>query len=81
MATRISIATRSELVEAMIERYRSSCRADKQRVLDEFVAVTRLSPITQSRRPIGDMPFAVAPRFERRWWCYGRLPAVSALNN
>ncbi len=30
----------TELVEAIIERYRSSCRADKQRILDEFVAVT-----------------------------------------
>ncbi|WP_287096262.1 hypothetical protein [Mesorhizobium sp.] len=29
-----------ESIEAIIERYRSSCRADKQRILDEFVAVT-----------------------------------------
>ncbi|MEF3127502.1 hypothetical protein OSZ70_25310 [Rhizobium leguminosarum] len=29
-----------EVVEAIIERYRSSSRADKQRILDEFVAVT-----------------------------------------
>ena len=34
------MATRSELIEAIIERYRSSCRADKRRILDEFVAVT-----------------------------------------
>ena len=40
MARRLSMATRSELVEAIIERYRSSDRADKQRILDEFVAVT-----------------------------------------
>ncbi|MGX9120925.1 hypothetical protein ACWTU6_30570 [Mesorhizobium sp. BHbsci] len=40
MASRISMATRAELVEAIIERYRSSCRTDKQRILDEFVAVT-----------------------------------------
>lgn len=40
MARRISMATRTELVEAIIERYRSSSRADKQRILDEFVAVT-----------------------------------------
>ncbi len=31
---------RTELIEAIIERYRSSCRADKHRILDEFVAVT-----------------------------------------
>src|SRR5690606_37815702 len=40
MASRSSMVTRTELVEAIIERYRSSCRADKQRILDEFVAVT-----------------------------------------
>lgn len=40
MAGHLSMATRSELVEAIIERYRSSRRADKQRILDEFVAVT-----------------------------------------
>lgn len=40
MARRISMATRTELIEAIIERYRSSCRADKHRILDEFVAVT-----------------------------------------
>lgn len=40
MARRISMATRMEVVEAIIERYRSSCRADKQRILDEFVAAT-----------------------------------------
>lgn len=34
------MATRTELIEAIIERYRSSCRADKHRILDEFVAVT-----------------------------------------
>ena len=34
------MATRTELVEAIIERYRSSSRVDKQRILDEFVAVT-----------------------------------------
>ena len=40
MARRISMATRTDLIEAIIERYRSSCRADKRRILDEFVAVT-----------------------------------------
>ena len=40
MARHLSMATRSELVEAIVERYRSSGRADKQRILDEFVAVT-----------------------------------------
>jgi len=34
------MAMRSELVEAIIERYRSSSRVGKQRILDKFVAVT-----------------------------------------
>ena len=34
------MATRTELVEAVGERYRSVDRASKGRVLDEFVAVT-----------------------------------------
>ncbi len=36
----VSMATRTELIEAIGERYRSSDRASKGRVLDEFVAVT-----------------------------------------
>ena len=34
------MATRTELIEAIGERYRSSDRVSKGRVLDEFVAVT-----------------------------------------
>lgn len=34
------MATRSELVEAIVERYRSGSRSDKRLILDEFVAVT-----------------------------------------
>ena len=34
------MATRAELVAAIVERYRSSSGADKQRILNEFVAVT-----------------------------------------
>ena len=37
---KVSMATRSELVEAVGERYRSADRRSKGRVLDEFVAVT-----------------------------------------
>ncbi|WP_234842836.1 transposase family protein [Sinorhizobium meliloti] len=40
MARRISMATRSELVAAIVERYRLGGRSDKCRILDEFVAVT-----------------------------------------
>ena len=37
---RVSMATRDELVTAVIERYRSGGRDEKGRILDEFVAVT-----------------------------------------
>ena len=37
---RVSIATRDELVAAVIERYSKGRRAEKGRILDEFVAVT-----------------------------------------
>jgi hypothetical protein len=40
MARRISMATRTELIEAIIQRYQSSRRTAKQQILDEFVAVT-----------------------------------------
>ena len=40
MARRVSMATRAELVGAVRERYRTSTRAEKQRILDEFVSVT-----------------------------------------
>ncbi|HEV2901019.1 MAG TPA: hypothetical protein VGX71_24885 [Pseudaminobacter sp.] len=36
----LSMATRSELTAAIVERYRAACGDDKRRILDEFVAVT-----------------------------------------
>src|SRR3954463_2308035 len=39
---RVSMATRDELVAAVIERYRNGRRAEKGRILDEFVAGTGL---------------------------------------
>jgi hypothetical protein len=38
--SKISTETRRELVAAIRERYRSALALDKQRILDEFVAVT-----------------------------------------
>ncbi len=40
MARRISMAARSEIAEAVVERYRSGRRSEKKQILDEFVAVT-----------------------------------------
>lgn len=40
MVGRMSMATRSELIEAITERYKVARRGDKCRILDEFVAVT-----------------------------------------
>jgi hypothetical protein len=39
---RLSMATRKELTAAVAERYRSSTRAEKARILDEFVVITGL---------------------------------------
>ena len=40
MARGISMATRKEIVEALGHRYRSAPRAEKCRILDEFIALT-----------------------------------------
>ena len=40
MAKKISAGTRHELVVALGARYRAAGKPDKQRILDEFVAVT-----------------------------------------
>ena len=40
MGTRMSIASRRELVAATASRYRASAKREKRRILDEFVAVT-----------------------------------------
>ena len=37
---RVSMATRDELIAAVINRYGGSDRREKTRILDEFVAVT-----------------------------------------
>jgi hypothetical protein len=36
----LSLASRRELIQAIAERYRSASRADKEKILDEFVEVT-----------------------------------------
>ncbi len=36
----LSMATRKELTAAVSERYRASTRAEKARILDEFVVIT-----------------------------------------
>jgi hypothetical protein len=37
---RVSMATKGELLAAIGDRYRASSRAERTRILDEFVAVT-----------------------------------------
>jgi hypothetical protein len=41
MARTVSTETRRDLLDAVRERYRGSLKAEKLRILDEFVAVTR----------------------------------------
>lgn len=74
------MAARSELIEAIVERYRMGCRDDKRRILDEFVAVTgyhrkhaiRCAIASLSHPAITDTAFAMAPMSARRLWCCGR---------
>jgi hypothetical protein len=40
MARRVSMATKGELLAAIGDRYRVSGRAERSKILDEFVAVT-----------------------------------------
>ena len=64
---RVSMATRDELVAAVVERYGRSKRLEKTRILDEFAAVTgfhrkhamRLLRVGSPDRPSG-------PRTHRR---------------
>src|SRR5262245_48689815 len=36
----LSLATRRELIQAIVERYRTSSRIEKQKILDEFIELT-----------------------------------------
>ena len=60
MARRISMAAKSEIAEAVIDCYRSGRRAEKKKILDEFVAVTghhrkhAIRVLSQARLPGGD---------------------------
>lgn len=87
MARRISMATRSELVETIVERYRSGSRGDKRLILDEFVAVTgyhRKHAIRVLRHRASKTPgnkrhslrFAMAAMFAKRSWCCGGIGAA-----
>src|SRR4051794_41365801 len=64
---RVSMATRDELVAAVIERYSKGRRAEKGRILDEFVAVTG-SHRKHAMRVLrgGQATRRSAPRPERR---------------
>ena len=61
---RISMATRDELVVALVERYAGGSRAERGLILDEFVAVTkfhrkhatRLLKGGSRRRQVGPRP-------------------------
>src|SRR5215831_9749217 len=48
MAGRVSMATNGELLAAIGDRYRTSGRAERTKILDEFVAVTGYHRSTRS---------------------------------
>src|SRR3954452_1017977 len=64
---RVSMATRDELVAAVIERYSKGRRAEKGRILDEFVAITGFHR-KHAMRVLrgGQANWRSAPRPERR---------------
>src|SRR5215472_6541156 len=66
---RVSMATKAELVAAIGDRYRAGLRAERSKILDEFVAVTgyhRKHAIRLLRPKIGDCA-AVQRRIRRRY--------------
>lgn len=66
---RVSMATRAELVRAIGDRYRAGSRAERSKILDEFVAVTgyhRKHAIRLLRPKIGDST-AAQRRVHRRY--------------
>jgi hypothetical protein len=58
---RVSMATRNELVEAIAARYARSDRAEKARILDEFVAVTNFHRKHVMRLLRDGYPFTSSP--------------------
>jgi hypothetical protein len=69
MVGRVSMATKAELVAAIGDRYRAGIRAERIKILDEFVAVTgyhRKHAIRLLRPKIGDCA-AVQRRIHRQY--------------
>ncbi|MER9858881.1 MULTISPECIES: hypothetical protein [unclassified Mesorhizobium] len=65
------MATRSELVEAIVERYRSGSRSDKRLILDEFVAVTGY-PRKDAIRVFRHRASKTPPQQEAQPWLWWR---------
>ena len=63
---RVSMATRDELITAVVNRYGSSDRREKTRILDEFVAVTGFHRKHAMRLLRGRAPCRPAARPGRR---------------
>ncbi len=90
MARKVSAETRQDLLQAVRERYRGSLKAEKLRILDEFVAVTgyhrkhvirlfnaalvAIGPGRRARLPVYDEAVREASS------CCGRPPTGSAGN-
>jgi hypothetical protein len=56
MGTKLSRQTRSELLEALSERYRNASKIDKTKILDEFILLSAhlVCDISEFRRPLVD---------------------------
>jgi hypothetical protein len=82
------MATRKELVGAVLERYRSSSAAERKKILDEFVAVSgyhrkhalRLLNAEQvaPRARSADRRRIYGKRCGKPWWSCGKPRTASA---
>ena len=63
----LSLATRRELIEAISERYHAAGRADKKRILDEFIEVTGFHRKHALRRSLADAAVKASPAGSRTY--------------
>lgn len=72
MAGRVSMATRGELLAAIGDRYRASGRAERTKILDEFVVVTgyhrkhAIRLLRPKPKPVGVLPRQVHRHYGMR---------------
>lgn len=79
MGKKISEETRAELVDALRERYQSGSRAQKTRILEEFVAVSGYHRKSAIRVLNGSLDLAEKPQVRRRPRLYDEAVAQALI--